>query len=77
MSREKKSDCLNLLECPYRITWKKDRSFPSYTPENMNCSLCMNEKLEIALYKGNNLLNKRNEVISRCRHRSKFKLYKL
>ena len=68
---------LKRKECQYHITWKKDRYFPSYTPENMKCSLCMNEKLEIALYKGDNFLNKRNEVISRCRHRSKFKLIKL
>ena len=41
------------------------------------CSLCNNEKLEIALYKGDNLLNKRNEIISTCRHRFKYKLVNL
>ena len=30
--------------------------------------LSLNEKLEIASYKGDNLLNKRSELISKCRH---------
>ena len=33
-----------------------------------------NEKLEIALSKGNNILNKRTELISKCRHVNKHKL---
>ena len=61
----------------YEIKWHKVRNFPSYNPEEKKCSLCMNEKLEIAQYKGDNLLNKRNEIISRCLHRSRFKLKRL
>ena len=38
------------------------------------CFLCLNEKLFILEHKGNNLLNKRNELISKCRHKNKFKL---
>ena len=53
----------------YTIQWQKHQNFPSYTPETMKCSLCMNEKLEIALHKGDDLLNKRSEIISQCRHR--------
>ena len=30
-----------------------------------------NKKLEIALFKGNNILNKRTELISKCRHVNK------
>ena len=47
---------------------------PSYNPNSKRCLLCLNEKYEIATYKGNNLLNKRNEIINTCRHRSKCKL---
>ena len=36
--------------------------------------LCLNEKYEIATYKGDNLLNKRTEIIKTCRHRSMYKL---
>ena len=35
---------------------------------------CLNEKYEIATYKGDNLLNKRTETLNTCRHRSKYKL---
>ena len=61
----------------YTIKWSKEESHPSYKPESKTCSLCQNEKLKIASYNGKNLLNQRNEIISRCRHRLKFKLKKL
>ena len=61
----------------FSIKWSKDSHHPSYKPEIGKCSLCDNEKLAIALFKGKNLLNKRNEIISRCRHRFKYKLSNL
>ena len=57
-----------------KITWKIIRICPSYNPNSKRCLLCLNEKYEIATYKGNNLLNKRTEIINTCRHRSKYKL---
>ena len=41
---------------------------------NKKCYLCLNEKLEIASYKGDNLLNRRSELIGKCRHQNKFTL---
>ena len=38
------------------------------------CYLCLNEKLFILEHKGDNLLNKRTELIAKCRHKNKFKL---
>ena len=40
------------------------------------CYLCLNEKhsLFIIEQQGNNPLNQRNELISKCRHKNKFKL---
>ena len=40
------------------------------------CYLCLNEKhsLFIIEQQGNNLLNQRNELISKCRHKKKFRL---
>ena len=35
------------------------------------CDLCITEKLEIALANPENLLNKRSEIVSICRHRTK------
>ena len=45
-----------------------------YNPNSQRCFLCLNKKYKIATYKRNNLLNKRIEVISTCRHRSKYKI---
>ena len=42
--------------------------------DSKHCLLCLNEKYDIATYKGDNLLNKRTEIINTCRHRSKYKL---
>ena len=61
----------------FHIKWSKESTKRSYTPEGSRCSLCLHEKLVIALYEGNNLINKRNEIISRCRHRLKYKLKNL
>ena len=40
-------------------------------------NLCLNEKLVIIDDPDKNLLSKRSEVISQCRHRNKFKLVNL
>ena len=50
-----------------KITWRIIRK---YLPSNYNsrkCYLCLNEKLERALYAGENLLNKKMELISNSR----------
>ena len=39
------------------------------------CNLCLEEKIHILIHKWpDKLLNKRSELIARCRHKSKFKL---
>ena len=45
-----------------------------YNPNSKCCLLYLNEKYEIAAYKGHNLLIKRTEITNTCRHRSKYKL---
>ena len=58
-------------------TIKRKHFTPKVTAFNKTkrkCYLCLNEKLEIASYKGDNLLNKRSELISKCRHQNKFTL---
>ena len=49
----------------------------AYNPTLKKCNLYLNEKLAIIDDSDKNLLNKRSEVISQCRHRSKFKLVNL
>ena len=49
----------------------------SNTPKSFDsrCNLCLEEKIHILLFpEPRELLNKRNELIARCRHRAKFKL---
>ena len=38
-----------------KITWKIIRICRSYNPNSKRCLLCLNEKYEIATYKGDNL----------------------
>ena len=57
-----------------KITWKIIRICCSYNPNRKRCLLCLNEKYEIATYKGDNLLNKGTEIINTCKYRSKYKL---
>ena len=56
------------------ITWQIFGKHKSYDLSTKRCMLCLNEKLAIALHKGDNLLNKRSEIVSKCRHKNKFSL---
>ena len=47
-----------------KITWRIIRKCPPYNYNSRKCYLCLNEKLEIALYEGENLLNKKTKLIS-------------
>ena len=47
---------------------------PQFIQSSKRCLQCLNEKLAIALHKDDNMLNKRSEIISKCRHRNKYML---
>ena len=56
----------------YSIKWKVMKKTSGYNPISKLCSLCTAEKLEICKFKKKDkLLNKRNELISKCRHENK------
>ena len=57
------------------VTWEIVRKCPSFNPNTNKCNLCLNEKLYI-LYANQSLnsLNKRNELVSKCRHQNKYSL---
>ena len=57
-----------------KINWRIIRKCPPYKYNSRKCYLCLNEKLKIALNKGENLLNKKTEFISKCCHQNKFML---
>ena len=46
----------------------------AYNTSSKRCSLCLNEKLKIALHRNNNMLNKQTEILKKCRHRNKYAL---
>ena len=47
---------------------------PSYGRKVRMCHLCLLEKTSISLADPKKTLNKRNEIISKCRHRDKLLL---
>ena len=51
--------------------WKMLGQYQPYSVSTKWCLLCLNEKLQITIYRGNNMLNKRTEIINKCRHRRK------
>ena len=58
----------------YNTTWRVIRKSKAFTPESKRCALCEAEKFEIVTFPGNNLLNKRSEIMAKCCHRRKFEL---
>jgi hypothetical protein len=57
------------------IKWRIIKQLPAYNPESKKCQLCLGEKVEILERDPANLLNKRSELVSTCRHKNKFMLY--
>ena len=55
------------------LEWSILNKAKPYSPGSRNCMLCLTEKYHI-LFSGLNLLNKRNELISKCRHENKYYL---
>ena len=60
-----------------KITWRLIKQYRGFNPTTGRCALCLNEKLEILSHQGPNLINKRDEIVSTCRHRRKFLLAQL
>ena len=57
------------------LKWSILKSVPAYSNITKRCLLCLQEKFEILSYENQNeLLNKRSELISKCRHQNKFLL---
>ena len=56
------------------LVWKMLGQYQPYNVNTKRCLLCLNEKLQIAIYRGNNMMNKWTEIIRKCRHRNKYVL---
>ena len=58
----------------YKITWKTLGKAQSYSNRTKKCNLCLLEKFFIICHPDKATLNKKSELISHCRHMSKFLL---
>ena len=58
----------------FNITWRIIRNASAYNPVARKCNLCLSEKLYIAENIEGNLINKRDELISKCRHSNRYAL---
>ena len=56
------------------ITWEILGRHQAYSTSSKRSSLCLNEKLKIVLHRDNNLLNRRTEILNKCRHKNKHAL---
>ena len=61
----------------YNIEWKQIQKAPTYDKAIKKCKLCNAEKTQILFSIEPNLLNKRSELMNKCRHRNKHTLYDL
>ena len=61
-------------EVDYDIKWKIRKKAMMYKPGASYCDLCISEKVEILLANPKSSLNKRTEILEKCRHRHRFKL---
>ena len=58
----------------YDIKWSIVRKSAPYRPGSKNCDLCLWEKYYILNSDKDRFLNKRDEIMNKCRHREKFLL---
>lgn len=57
------------------LSWSIVRKVPAYSNLSKKCQLCLHEKLEIITHPSpDTLLNKKSELISKCRHENKYLL---
>ena len=59
------------------IKWSIVGNAKLYSSGAMHCQLCLAEKLAILWADPDTMLNKRSELVAKCRHRNKYKLIKI
>jgi len=58
----------------YQLSWSIESSAIPYKPGSSKCDLCATEKLLIVMAAPGSIINKRDEIVSKCRHKNKFTL---
>jgi hypothetical protein len=61
----------------HNISWSIAATAPAYNPKSKTCHLCLMEKTLILTSDHPHSLNKRTELLSKCRHRRKYLLSNL
>ena len=59
---------------PHKIKWGIIKKIPACKPGQRRCGLCVGGKLLILKGRNKNILNKRSELFSKCRHVTKHHL---
>ena len=59
---------LNEAKKRYTVKWSLIKKVPAYKVGSRRCNLCLEEKLFLLKNKNNNLLNRRSELFTKCRH---------
>ena len=63
-----------IQQLPFSASWSIMKKDPTYSKETMNCQLCLMEKTLISLADRSTYLNKRSEIMGKCRHGDKWLL---
>ena len=58
----------------YNIKWSIIQQAAPYNPATKRCNLCLAEKYHIMTANKQRTLNKRSELVAKCRHKQKYKL---
>ena len=53
------------------VTWEILGRHQAYNTSSKRCSICLNEKLKIAMYRKKNMLNKWTKILNKRKHRNK------
>ena len=61
----------------FKLKWSILTSAAAYSNKSKRCNLCLAEKFFIIKAEKSTLVNKRSELVSKCRHENKFYLMNL
>ena len=62
---------LNDSNIKFSLKWCIKTKAKPYKCDSRKCDLCLAEKVAVARFEEVGLLNKRSELLSKCRHRNK------
>ena len=63
---------LKVRNIDYKINWRIIKRASAYKGSPSRCNLCLAEKLCILTTQNASLLNKKSELVTKCRHENKF-----